>query len=62
MNYDTRKFIHHDTLDKWNLFHNHLLYFLIYRVVTAQSLELALLGLDAVPVHPKMPKGTINNY
>ena len=54
MNYNTKEYLHHDKWDKWNLFHNNLLYFLIYRVATAQSLELALLALDATPIHPKI--------
>lgn len=51
MAYDTKTLIQHNALDKWNLFHDHLLYFLIYRVVTPQALELALLGLNAVPIY-----------
>jgi hypothetical protein len=50
--FDPRQYIHHPNWNKWNIFMNAFNYFLSYRIVSAQAIELALLGLLAEPIYP----------
>jgi hypothetical protein len=51
------RFINEEDLGKWNNFDNLLTYFLTYRVVTHQALELAVVAMTIIPPYELLAEG-----